>query len=112
MRRRVDCRFNKMQVRSERLHTGVRLGFCILVLMGCSAFMVAALPHQRKLDKMKLDLAEVQVSENEVVEREDAKNREHRAIENDSHYLEMIARDRLNYSKPGEHVFRIEREVD
>lgn len=109
VRRRLDSRYCKMQARTERLHTGVRLGFCVLALMACAAFMVAALPDQRKLDEMKVELAERHASESEVVEREDAKNRELRAIETDAQYREIIARDRLNYYKPGEHVFRIER---
>jgi cell division protein FtsB len=100
---------SKMQVLSKRLDVGVRFGFCVLVLMGCSAFMVAALPHQRKLEKMKLDLAEVQAEESAIVEQVDAKNRELKAIESDTRYREIIARDRLNYYEPGEHIFRIER---
>ena len=108
-RHRVDSRYNKMQARTERMHTGVRLGGCLLVLMLCSAFMVAGLPEQRTLEKMKIDLAEVHGSEQYVIERVDAKERELNAIESDSQYREIIARDRLNYYKPGEHIFRIER---
>ena len=108
-RRRLDGRSSKMHARTERMHFGVRLGFCVLALMGCSAFMAAGLPEYRKLEQMKLDLAEVHASENEVVGRVDAKDREHRAIESDAMYRELIARDRLNYYEPGEHVFRIER---
>jgi cell division protein FtsB len=108
-RHRLDSRSNKMHARTERMHVGVRLCFCVLALMGCSAFMVAGLPHHRKLQKMKADLAEVHTSENEVVERVDAKARELRAIASDPQYRELIARDRLNYYKPGERVFRIER---
>jgi len=108
-RQRLDRRNSKMHARTERLHVGVRLGGCVLLLMVCSAFMVAALPDQRKLEKMKLDLAEVHAAESDVVERVDAKEREYRAIEVDPEYREIIARDRLNYYKPGEHVFRIDR---
>ncbi len=71
--------------------------------------MVAALQPHRKLNRMRADLAEVHSQEMAVIERKDAKERELRAIEEDPAYLELIARDRLNYYKPGEHVFRIER---
>lgn len=98
-----------MHARTERLYTGVRLGFCVLLLMACAAFMVAALPHQRKLERMQLDLSEVHAAEQEVIDRVDAKDREHRAIELNPQYRELIARDRLNYYVPGEHIFRIER---
>lgn len=98
-----------MRARTERMNAGVRLAFCGLALTACCAFLVAALPHYRKLEKLRGDLAEAQAVELSVIERKDAKERELRAIEEDSDYLELIARDRLNYYKPGEHIFRIER---
>lgn len=106
---RRDKGYSQMQARTERMHYGVRLGVCILVLMGCSAFMVAALPHQRKLEQMQSNLEEVHMSEDQVLEKVDAKDRELRAIQGDAEYRELIARDRLDYYVPGEHVFRIDR---
>lgn len=106
---RLDKRYSKMHARTERMHTGVRLAFCVLLLMGCSAFMVSALPHHRKLEKMKLDMEEVHTSERSAEERVDGKQRELQAIESDTEYREIIARDLLNYYEPGEHIFRIER---
>lgn len=101
--------YNKVRARTERMNVGVRFALCCLTLMGCCAFMAAALQPYRKLGAMRLDLAEVHAQEMAVIERMDAKERELRAIEDDPKYLELIARDRLNYYKPGEHVFRIER---
>lgn len=98
-----------MRVRTRRMNAGVRLAFCGLALTACSAFLVAALKPYRDLGDMREDLADVMEREAEVIERKDAKQRELRAIETDPSYLEIIARDRLNYYKPGEHVFRIER---
>ena len=106
---RLDQCSSKMHARTERMHTGVRLAFCVLLLMGCSAFMVSALPHHRKLEKMKLDLGEVHTAERSVEERVDDKERELQAIKSDKEYREIIARDRLNYYEPGEHIFRIQR---
>jgi cell division protein FtsB len=101
--------YNKVRARTERMHTGVRLAFCILLLMGCVAFMATALQPYRELKRMKSKLGEVAGKEVEVVERKDAKQRELRAIEEDPAYLELIARDRLDYYLPGERVFRIDR---
>lgn len=98
-----------MRARTDRINAGVRLAFCGLALTACVAFLAAALPHQKKLEQLRGDLDDVLASEQSVIERKDAKERELRAIETDSDYLELIARDRLNYYKPGEHVFRIER---
>ena len=108
-RQRPDSRCNKMHARSESLRSGVRVAVCFLGLMGCVAFAVASLPHYRKLEVMEADLEEVRSAEVEVANRVDAKERELRAIESDPQYREIIARDRLNYYEPGEHVFRIAR---
>lgn len=91
------------------MNASVRLAVCGLALMACLAFMVAALQPYRKLNRMRMDLSEVKTQETAVIDRKDAKERELRAIEDDPKYLELIARDRLNYYKPGEHIFRIER---
>jgi len=101
--------YNKVKARTEQMNTGVRLALCALALTATAAFMVAALQPHRKLNRMRSDLAEVHGQEMAVIERKDAKERELRAIEENPAYLELIARDRLNYYKPGEHVFRIER---
>ncbi|MGB0991066.1 MAG: hypothetical protein ACPG32_01185 [Akkermansiaceae bacterium] len=101
--------YNRLRARTERLHVGVRLGLCLLALMLACAFMVAALPEHKKLQKSRSDLAEVQQQEQDTLERTDAKKRELRAIINDSRFRGMIARDRLDYYIPGEHIFRIER---
>ncbi|MCP5536078.1 MAG: septum formation initiator family protein [Akkermansiaceae bacterium] len=101
--------YNKVKARTEQMNASVRLAMCALALTACVAFMVAALQPYRKLNRMQVDLAEVKAQEAAVVERKDAKERELRAIEEDPRYLELIARDRLNYYKPGEHIFRIER---
>ena len=98
-----------MRARTEKMNTGVRLAFCGLVLTACAAFLASALKPYRDLGVMRADLADVIDRETSVIERKDAKQRELHAIENDPAYLEIIARDRLNYYKPGEHIFRIER---
>lgn len=101
--------FNRMRVRTQRMNAGVRLAFCGLVLTACAAFLVSALKPYRELSALRADLAEVEAQESVVIDRKDAKERELKAIEQDPAYLELIARDRLNYYKPGEHIFRIER---
>ena len=101
--------FNRMRARTEKMHSGVRLAFCGLILTACSAFLVAALQPYRHLGNMRADLADVMEQEADVLDRKDAKQRELHAIETDPSYLEIIARDRLNYYKPGEHVIRIQR---
>ncbi len=101
--------YRKMRARTERLNAGVRLASCVVALVASLAVLAGALKPYRVLQKMRADLAEVKEQEMQVLEREDAKKREYKAIETDPKYLEIIARDRLNYYKEGEFVFRIER---
>ena len=101
--------FSRVRARTQRMNVGVRFAFIGLVLTACTAFLVSALKPYRDLVVMRADLVEVMDAEAAVVERKDAKERELRAIEEDPSYREIIARDRLNYYKPGEHIFRIER---
>ncbi len=101
--------YNKVRARTEKMKASVRLAVCLLAVTACLAFAVAALHPYRELGRLEGDLADVQSQEAEVVGRKDAKERELRAVNSDMQYLEIIARDRLNYYKPGEHVFRIER---
>ena len=91
------------------MNASVRLAFCILVLMGCLAFVATALQPLRELKKKEAALSEVMEKEEAVIQHKDAKQRELSAIVNDPKYLEIIARDRLNYYKPGEQIFRIKR---
>ena len=100
--------YNKVRVRTERMNASVCLAFCILVLMGCLAFVATALQPFRELKRKEAALSEVIEKEEVVIQRKDAKQRELSAIVNDPKYLEIIARDRLNYYKPGEQIFRIE----
>lgn len=101
--------YNKVRARTEKMNASVRLALCALALTAAVAFMVAALQPYRELTRMRGGLSEVQHQEMAVIERKDNKERELRAIEEDPKYLELIARDRLDYYKPGEHIFRIER---
>lgn len=101
--------YNKVKARTEKMNASVRLAVCMLAFTACLAFVVAALQPYRELNRLKADLADVQSLEAGVAGRKDAKERELRAVKGDKRYLEIIARDRLNYYRPGEHVFRIER---
>lgn len=107
--RRRDGGYSKVRARTERMNAGVRLALCGFVLTCCVAFLVSALKPHRELEKMRVDLSEVQSQEMAVIERKDSKEREYRAIDQDTEYKGIIARDRLNYYIPGEHIFRIER---
>lgn len=102
--------YNKMKARTERMQSSVRYALCFFVLTVSLAFLATTLKPYRELETLnQYYVEEVQELEKSELEKVDAKEREYYAIENDPQYLGLIARDTLNYYKPGEHVFRVER---
>lgn len=102
--------YNKMKVRTERMRLSVRFALCCFVLTASAAFLATTLKPQRELETLRgYYVDEIQEAERTKIERLDEKEREYDAIENDPQYLGLIARDRLHYYKPGEHVFRVDR---
>lgn len=101
---------HKMKVRTARMRLSVRFAFCVFILTASVAFFVTTLKPYRELKGLRqYYVEEIQELEKEKAEKLDEKQREYEAIQNDSQYLGLIARDRLHYYKPGEYVFRIER---
>lgn len=101
--------YSKVRARTERMDMSVRLAFCILVLMGCLAFLATTLQPYKDLQQAKAELSLQRESEELVVREYDGRQRELHALQQNPEYRELRARDRLNYSKPGEHIFRIGR---
>ncbi len=88
----------------------VRFTLCLSVLTASLAFLATTLKPYRNLEILRSYYTnEVKELEQVKLEKLDEKARELDAIENDPQYLGLIARDRLHYYQPGEHVFRIER---
>ena len=104
------CGYNKMKVRTERMKLTVRFALCLFVLTGSIAFLATTLKPYRELGELREYYSgEVKELERVKLEQLDEKEREYDAIEHDPQYLGIIARDRLHYYEPGEHVFRISR---
>lgn len=96
--------------------TGIRVlnkcAFVALVLLGCVAVALLAVPEVKELKRLEEDLGFAEQQEAEAFEKVDQKTREVNAVRNDPEYLEIIARDRLNLHRKGEKIFRINREQD
>jgi cell division protein FtsB len=91
------------------MNLSVRLAFCILVLMGCLAFLATALQPYKDLQQAKAVLDVQKDREGLVVREYDGRQRELNALQQNPEYRELRARDRLRYSEPDEHIFRIDR---
>ena len=70
---------------------------------------VITIPEQRKLKQLEAKLSEAVKQEQLALEANDRIKREISAYRTNTEYLEIIARDHLNYYKEGETIIRIER---
>lgn len=84
--------------------------WCILGLLLGSLVVATALPQRRQLADKQDELEAMLERERNVLERKVDAQAEYKATREDREYLELLAIDRLNLYRPGEMIFRIERE--
>ncbi len=80
---------------------GVALGFVVLA---------TAVPQRRELDKLEARLEQAKDRERIVNAEREQRRIELRALREDPAYLEIHARDRLDYCREGERVLRFQRD--
>jgi hypothetical protein len=95
-------------------HTRAIQGAGRLALIACClslGFVVVAtaFPQRRALEKLEAKLALAKEREREVLAVRDHRNVELRALREDPSFLEIHARDRLDYCREGERVLRFKR---
>lgn len=80
---------------------GVALGFVVLA---------TAVPQRRELDKLEARLEQAKDRERSANAQREQRNIELRALREDPAFLEIHARDRLDYCREGERVLRYQRD--
>ena len=70
---------------------------------------VITIPEQRKLETLQQTMSDAIIKEQLALEANDRIMREISAYRSNPDYLEIIARDHLNYYKQGEKIIRITR---
>lgn len=83
------------------------LCICVAVAFGLLIAATAA-PQKREYDKLKAQLRVAQERERETLARKEHQRIELQALREDTAYLEVQARDRLNFYREGEKVLRFE----
>jgi len=103
--RKLYVRHQRLRTRNAQMSTVNRLAFCFLIIALCVIIPVTALPSLSKSDKLEESYnTEWQEKLRIAAEAKDSADREHRAILQDPRYLEIKARERLKWSKPGERI--------
>ncbi len=101
--KRLEARIRVIQgmTRLVMIVFGAALGFVVVAM---------ALPQKRELDALEIKLDQARDRERLVTAERDHRRIELRALREDPAYLEIHARDRLDYSREGERVLRLKRD--
>lgn len=85
----------------------------VLVVLGCAVGALAvasAMPQKNTLAEKQKELERIQEQEQELIVAKEDAQATYQALREDPEYLELHARDRLNLYKPGEIIYRQERD--
>lgn len=92
---------------ANRFIQGINKLLCIGLAVAFGLLIAAtAAPQKRELEKLQAKLRIAQARENETLARMEHSEIELQALREDPSYLEIQARDRLNYYRKGEKVLR------
>ncbi len=96
---------------STRLIRGINrmLCFCVAIAFGL-LIAATAVPQKEDYEKLQTKLRQTQEREDVALARKEHKEIQLQALREDTAYLEIQARDRLNYYRPGERVLRFDRD--
>lgn len=96
---------------TTRFIRGINRMLCLTTAIAFGLLIVAtAVPQQREYEKLQAKLRSTQNREQETLAVKEYKEIQLHALREDSSYLEVQARDRLNYYREGERVLRFERD--
>jgi cell division protein FtsB len=106
----TTTRVTRLEARTRAYGMFTQVAFLVFCLAVGFVILAAALPQKRKLAVLESQLKAEQAREASIIASKEDLASEFRAIRQDPAYLEIQARDRLDYFKEGERVLRIKRE--
>ena len=104
------AKLTRLEARTRAIQGAGKLALIACCLSLGFVVVATAFPQRRILDKLEAKLALVKEREREVIAERDHRNVELRALREDPAYLEIHARDRLDYCRDGERVLRFKRD--
>lgn len=100
----------RLEARARVIKGAGKLALIAFCLSLGFVVIASAVPQKRALDKLNAKLKLVQEQERLVHEEQEHRRIELRALREDPAYLEIHARDRLDYARDGERVLRFKRD--
>jgi cell division protein FtsB len=103
-------KLTRMEARTKAIQGAGKLALIACCLALGFVVVATAFPQRRTLEKLEAKLKLAQQRERLVTAERDERDIELRALREDPAYLEIHARDRLDYSREGEKVLRFRRD--
>jgi len=99
----------RLEARTRAIKGAGKLALIACCLSLGFVVVATAFPQRRALERLETKLKLAKERESEVLAERDHRNIELRALREDPAFLEIHARDRLDYSRDGERVLRFKR---
>ena len=96
----------RLEVRTRAIQRAGHAVFVVLCLAVGFVVVATAMPQKRKLAELEVKRQKAQAREQAVLAEREYYEIEHRALREDPAFLEIQARDRLNYYREGERVLK------
>jgi cell division protein FtsB len=103
------AKLTRLEARTRVIRGAGRLLFIVFGVALGFVVVATAVPQRRELEKLESRLKLAEDREREVNAERDHRSTELRALREDPAYLEVHARDRLDYCGEGERILRLRR---
>lgn len=103
-------KITRLRAQTKAIRWVNAVALCLFALSVGTLAVASALPQKRKLADKRIELSRILEAEAAVLDRMEDSRASYEALRTDPEYLELHAIDRLNVYRPGESIYRIERE--
>lgn len=105
----AGVKLSRLEARTRRIQSVSRMVFVVLCMAVGFVVVATALPQGRELDKLQAKLKLAQAREKTAFADREYYQIEYRALREDPAFLEIHARDRLDYYREGERILKFKR---
>ena len=102
----VGVKLTRLEARTRVIQGAGRIVFVVFCVAIGFVVVATAFPQRRELAKLEAKLALAKEREERVAADREYHQIEHRALREDPAFLEIHARDRLDYYREGERIFK------
>lgn len=110
-RKRIEAaKLTRLEARTRMIRGAGRLVFIAFGVALGFVVLATAVPQRRELAKLETRLEQAKDRERVILAEREQRSIELRALREDPAYLEIHARDRLDYCREGERILRFQRD--